>query len=134
MHEIVTAALVREGRVLLVHRSPNRHAYPDVWDLPGGHIEAGESELVALAREVHEELGVRIVTTSAVPLCRLEVGDGEDSVRISAWRVGDWEGTPSNLTPEEHDDMGWFPLEALPALAHEVVARALTDAMRSERG
>jgi 8-oxo-dGTP diphosphatase len=36
MHEVVLAALVRESRVLLVRRSPNRHAYPDVWDLPGG--------------------------------------------------------------------------------------------------
>ncbi|MFF1615243.1 NUDIX hydrolase [Amycolatopsis sp. NPDC058278] len=51
MHEIVIAALVRKGRVLLVHRSPNRHACPDVWDLPGGHIEPGETELAALTRE-----------------------------------------------------------------------------------
>jgi hypothetical protein len=43
MHKVVVGALVREGRVLLVHRSPNKHAYPDVWDLPGGLIEAGES-------------------------------------------------------------------------------------------
>ena len=58
MHTVVVAALVREGRVLLVHRSPNRRAYPGVWDLPGGHIETGESELTALTREMREELGV----------------------------------------------------------------------------
>jgi 8-oxo-dGTP diphosphatase len=58
MREIVNAALVREGRVLLVHRSPSRHVYPDVWDLPGGHVETGETELAALAREMHEELGI----------------------------------------------------------------------------
>ena len=58
MHEIVTAALVRQAQVLLVHRAPNRHAYPNVWDLPGGHREPGETELDALAREVREELGV----------------------------------------------------------------------------
>ena len=52
MPEIVTAALVREGQVLIVHRSPNRHVHPDVWDLPGGHIDAGETELAALAREM----------------------------------------------------------------------------------
>jgi 8-oxo-dGTP diphosphatase len=62
VHKIVTAALVREGRVLLVHRSPTRRAYPDVWDLPGGHIEAGETELAALAREMHEERSVQIAT------------------------------------------------------------------------
>ncbi len=37
-------------------------------------MEAGESELDALARELHEELGVQIVTHSAAHLCRLPVG------------------------------------------------------------
>ena len=55
-----------------MHRSPNRRAYPDVWDLPGGHIETGETELAALTREMHEELGVQIATGSTTHLCRLE--------------------------------------------------------------
>jgi 8-oxo-dGTP diphosphatase len=46
MHIVVCGALVENGAVLLVHRSPTRRAYPDLWDLPGGHVEAGESELV----------------------------------------------------------------------------------------
>ena len=45
-----------------------------MWDLPGGVMEAGESELDALARELHEELGAQIVTHSAAHLCRLPVG------------------------------------------------------------
>jgi NUDIX domain len=53
MHEVVVAALDREGQVLLVHRSPNRRAYLGVWDLPGGHVETGETELAALTREMH---------------------------------------------------------------------------------
>ena len=131
MHEIVTAGLVRAGRVLLVHRSPNRHAYPDVWDLPGGHIEAGETELAALAREMHEELGVQITTGSAIHLCRLEAGHGEQSVRFSAWLVGEWEGTPTNVAPDEHDEIRWFRPEEVPPLAHELMGPALVEAMRS---
>ena len=56
VHVVVCGALVENGAVLLVHRSPTRRAYPDLWDLPGGHVEAGESELKALAREMDEEL------------------------------------------------------------------------------
>jgi hypothetical protein len=41
-HEIVAAVLVRDGRVLLCHRSPGREWFPNVWDLPGGHVEADE--------------------------------------------------------------------------------------------
>lgn len=130
MHEIVTAALVREGRVLLVHRSPNRPAYPDVWDLPGGHIEPGETELAALTREMHEELGVRIATDSAIHLCRLDAGGGEDSIRLSAWLVCEWEGTPTNAAPDEHNGIGWFRSEELPPLPHELVGSAVVQAMR----
>ena len=69
MHEVVLGALVRGGRVLLAHRRMDKHAYPGVWDLPGGLMEEGESELGALSRELHEELGVRMTVGSASPLC-----------------------------------------------------------------
>jgi 8-oxo-dGTP diphosphatase len=133
MPEIVTAALVRESRVLLVHRSPNKHVYPNVWGLAGGHIDAGETELAALAREVHEELGVQIATGSAIHLCRLDIGRAEEPVRMSAWIVNEWEGTPTNADPDEHDEIRWFQPEKLPPLAHEPVRSALMEAMRRTR-
>ena len=131
MHEVVVGALVREGRVLLGHRSPNKRAYPDVWDLPGGLIEAGESELGALARELQEELGVQIATGSASHLCQLTAGPAEEPALLSAWLVRDWQGTPANVAPEEHDDIGWFGLEELPPLAHELVRKALVNAIEA---
>lgn len=133
MHEVVVGALVREGRVLLAHRSPNRPAYPDVWDLPGGHIETGESELRALTREMHEELGVQIGTRSVSHLCRLNAGRGGESVLLSAWLVGDWHGTPKNLAPDEHDAIRWFRPEELPPLAHGLLDTVLVDAIRIHR-
>jgi 8-oxo-dGTP diphosphatase len=130
---VVVAALVREGRVLLVHRSPNRRAYPGVWDLPGGHIETGETELAALTREMHEELGVQIAPGSATHLCRLDAGREEEPVRLSAWLVGEWQGTPTNVAPDEHDEIRWFRPGELPPLAHEFVGTSLVDAMRGHR-
>jgi mutator protein MutT len=134
MHEVVVGALVREGRVLLVHRSPRRDAYPGVWDLPGGHVEAGETELVALSREIHEELGVHLAGASAVHLCRVRAGRGLQSLRLSAWLVHEWEGTPTNAATEEHDEIRWFRPEELPRTAHEVVRTALVNALRANRG
>jgi 8-oxo-dGTP pyrophosphatase MutT (NUDIX family) len=134
MHRVVVGALVREGRVLLGHRSPNKRAYPSLWDLPGGHLECGESELGALTRELREELGVQVASSSMSHLCRLTAGSPEEPALLSAWLVRDWRGTPTNVAPEEHDDIGWFDLEALPPLAHALVRTALIRATRNHRG
>ncbi|SCL44629.1 ADP-ribose pyrophosphatase YjhB, NUDIX family [Micromonospora citrea] len=113
MHVVVTGALVANGAVLLVHRSPTRRAYPDLWDLPGGHVEAGESELQALAREMREELGVHIAAESSSRLGDLRVGSGEDAVHVGVWHVGDWVGSPTNRAPDEHDDIAWVGIGEL---------------------
>ncbi len=134
MNEVVVGALVRDGRVLLAHRRPDKRAYPNVWNLPGGVMEAGESELDALTRELNEELGVHIVTDSASHLCRLTAGPADEPALLSAWFVDDWQGTPANVAPQEHDDMGWFSLEELPPPPHILVRTALVNAMRSHLG
>jgi 8-oxo-dGTP pyrophosphatase MutT (NUDIX family) len=128
---VVVGALVRDGRVLLVHRRPDKRAYPNVWDLPGGVMEAGESELGALARELHEELGVQMATGTASHLCRATAGPADRPALLSAWLVRDWRGTPANVAPEEHDDIEWFALEDLPPPGHVLVRSALIDALRS---
>ncbi|MGN6612287.1 MAG: aminoglycoside adenylyltransferase family protein [Angustibacter sp.] len=116
-------ALVRDGQVLLVHRRPDKHAYPDLWDLPGGLMESGEAELDTLQRELHEELGVQVSTDSATHLTRLRVGPPANPAVLSAWLLREWHGTPANVAPDEHDDLAWFALDALPPEPH-IVARA----------
>ena len=59
---VVATALVRDGRVLAARRTRP----PELagrWELPGGGVEAGESEPDAVARECHEELGARVRAT-----------------------------------------------------------------------
>jgi 8-oxo-dGTP pyrophosphatase MutT (NUDIX family) len=94
--------LVRDGRMLLVHRSPSRSAYPDCWDLAGGHIEPGESPRRALIRECQEELGVRI--RRARPIAMTVIDENLD---VHAFLVTSWDGDPVNAAPEEHDSIRW---------------------------
>jgi ADP-ribose pyrophosphatase YjhB (NUDIX family) len=54
----VSAAIIRDGRVLVVRRA--RGPALGVWTLPGGVVEAGETLSEALAREVAEETGLSI--------------------------------------------------------------------------
>jgi len=55
-HEIALAALVRDGRILLAHRHPQRRWHPDRWDLTSEHVEPGESREEAVRRECREEI------------------------------------------------------------------------------
>jgi 8-oxo-dGTP diphosphatase len=59
---VVGALILDErGRVYVQRRGPDRAFLPNGWDLVGGHVEAGESLLEALRREVHEETGWAVV-------------------------------------------------------------------------
>lgn len=55
--KLVVAALVRRGSTILVSRRRADQPMPLLWEFPGGKVEPGEDPVVALAREVREELG-----------------------------------------------------------------------------
>ena len=114
MVSVVVGVLVRDGRVLLVHRRPDKRAFPDVWDLPGGVVEEGESERAALGRELREGLGIEVATDAATHLRRVVVGPDHEPVVLSAWSVPQWRGEPANVAPDEHDDLAWSGLDDLP--------------------
>src|SRR4028119_372600 len=60
MTVIVVGAAVLDGRRLLAARRLEPPQLAGGWELPGGKVEAGESEEEALVRECREELGVDI--------------------------------------------------------------------------
>jgi 8-oxo-dGTP pyrophosphatase MutT (NUDIX family) len=129
---IVTAFLRDGKRVLLCHRSAGRRWYPDVWDLPGGHVEAGESPGTALVRELREELGISIPQPLGPPLRDISAGTFD----MQVWLIDAWTGTPVNAAPDEHDEIGWFKepeLAALP-LAHENYLRMFAEMLACRHG
>ncbi len=103
LHLVVAGLLLRGGRGLLLHRAPTRRWYPDCWDLPGGHVEKGETPAEALRRELVEELAVTAVVTGA-PFAQVR----GDDFRMDVWRVDRWDGEPANVNPAEHDALAWL--------------------------
>ncbi|WP_410786938.1 GNAT family N-acetyltransferase [Kribbella sp. C-35] len=49
-----------EHRVYLQRRTAERRLLPGIWDIVGGHLEAGETPEEALVREVEEETGWKV--------------------------------------------------------------------------
>lgn len=111
--QCVASVLIRDDRVLLVKRLPHRRVYPNLWDLPGGHIEGEESAEEALRREAHEELGIHVAD-------HRELGTVLDPVEpadIIVFAIADWHGEPVNAAPEEHSEIDWFAADKLPESA-----------------
>jgi mutator protein MutT len=131
VHACVAAIVRRETAVLLCHRSPERQWYPNVWDLPGGHVEPGEAAPEALARELREELGMEINVPSSTPF--VTVDDHALELHLEVWVIDEWFGTPTNLALEEHDAVGWFQLDELLTLplADERYRAVLREAMEA---
>ena len=80
-----------DGRVLLAQRLVGT-PYPGYWEFPGGKVEPGEATSHALARELHEELGVEI-ERAAPWLTRRYVYPHAD-VELNFFRVFAWRGEP----------------------------------------
>ena len=66
------------------------HTRGGLWEFPGGKVEADETLLEALARELKEELGVLVEATDA--LMALEHDYGDKQVRLDVHRVTRWSG------------------------------------------
>jgi len=100
--EVAAAVLTQpDGRVLLARR-PAGKAYAGYWEFPGGKVEPGESLDAALARELHEELG--IVVTRACRWITRVFEYPHATVRLNFFRVFEWQGTPH---PHEGQVFSW---------------------------
>jgi 8-oxo-dGTP diphosphatase len=64
---VVAAALIDESGHVLMQRRPVGKAHADLWEFPGGKVEAGETPERALVRELREELGIEVDPADVIP-------------------------------------------------------------------
>ncbi len=96
-----------EYQVLLAQR-PEGKAYAGYWEFPGGKIEAGETVVEALIREIDEELGMRI---RSAMVWRSERFSYEHAhVELNFCRISDWSGEPQG---REGQAFAWQPPNAI---------------------
>lgn len=91
---VAAAVILRpDDRVLLAQRPPGK-AYAGYWEFPGGKLEPGEAPLHALARELSEELGIRV--RRAAPWLVQEYVYPHAHVELNFFRVFEWDGEPKS--------------------------------------
>jgi 8-oxo-dGTP diphosphatase len=83
--DVAAAVILRpDGAFLLACRPPGK-VYAGYWEFPGGKVEPGEGLADALARELHEELGIDVV--SATPWITRVFSYPHATVRLHFFRV-----------------------------------------------
>nr|WP_274543660.1 (deoxy)nucleoside triphosphate pyrophosphohydrolase [Sphingomonas sp. Mn802worker] len=94
---VVAAALCDDvGRVLMQQR-PAGKAHGGLWEFPGGKVEAGETPDQALARELLEELDIRVAMADLTPHGFATDADAKRCMILLLFRCTRWRGVPRGL-------------------------------------
>ncbi|MDM8567749.1 NUDIX domain-containing protein [Candidatus Halobeggiatoa sp. HSG11] len=115
----VLVAVKHKDRYLLIHE--RKHG--QLWYLPAGRVEPGESFIAAAKRETLEESGIPIVVNGII---RIEHSPFAHSTRVRLIVSGEpLNDTPPKSEPDEESlEAGWFTVEQMRNLAlrgHDVL-------------
>jgi 8-oxo-dGTP diphosphatase len=125
-NQIVVAGAVIAGPTLLVAQRRSPPELAGRWELPGGKVAPGESESVALARELAEELGVHATDVAVGE----RLGDDvalDATTRLRAYRVSLIRGHPQ---PYDHGALRWVTAAQLHDLDWVPADRAWVPTLR----
>lgn len=113
MIEVVSAVMVREGRILLTQRRSEKD-YPFTWECPGGKVDGDESHHEAIRRELMEEIGVHIpnekISETSLFCREFKSTSSPPSVFVLFYVVSEWWMDPK---PREGQGLGWFTAEEM---------------------
>ena len=109
---VVALALIDGAGQVLMQRRRLTAQHGGLWEFPGGKVEAGETLIESLCREITEELGLTLDPATLDPLI-FAAGPDQPHV-ILLYTCTTWTGDPVCLDGEE---IGWFAATALGDLA-----------------
>lgn len=126
--DVVAAVLHDDAGHVLVTQRPIGKPLAGFWEFPGGKLEAGESQVQCLVRELHEELGIEVLPRDCTPLMQLEHCYPERLVRLHVWNIAQHTGSP---TGREGQALRWLAPTELGSVqllpADEPIVKYLLD-------
>jgi 8-oxo-dGTP pyrophosphatase MutT (NUDIX family) len=120
---VITAIIQKDGNYLITRRSMTKKRFPGQWTVPGGHLEPADFMSYpkdtehywynvlekALAREIQEEVGLKIENVRYVTSLATEHKDGAASIVLSC--LADYVSGEVKLQENETDKYEWVSTE-----------------------
>ena len=103
---------LKNGKVVLQYRSPERYKKWSGYAFPGGHIEEGESLAESVIREVYEETGLTIAAPKLVAVKDWEPDEGIRYI-VFCYKATEFSG---QIHSTEEGEISWVDKDALPKL------------------
>ena len=128
IHVVAGVLFDASGRVLVAQRPRGTHL-EGLWEFPGGKLMPGESREAGLARELAEELGIRVL--AARPLIRVEHRYPDRHIVLDVWRVESYSGEPHG---RECQQVEWRDIRSLDSADFPPADAPVLTALRTQRG
>lgn len=110
MSNSVACIVYKDGKILVAHRIP-KGDMGNRWEFPGGKVDAGETDQMAIVREMREEFGVKAVPGEKITSCSFF--HKEKECFLNAYLVQlEHDGIEKPYVLTEHTEYKWvFPKE-----------------------
>lgn len=121
---VVAAALVNQANEILIQKRPAGKSMAGLWEFPGGKVEPGELPVLALIRELNEELAIRVAPENLTPVTfASEALDGR-YLLLLLYSCRKWSGQPRAL---ESAEIEWVTLNEMRGRAMPPADRPFID-------
>ena len=107
-------------KLFLPKRASTKKFLPDVFELPGGHLNFGEDFVEGLKREVKEELGMEITVGEPFDtFTYVNAVKGSHSAEVIFFARFDGDVNKIKLNPEDHSEYRWITEKEIPEIQSE---------------
>ncbi len=113
LHVVAGVIMNATGDAVLLARRPAHKHQGDKWEFPGGKVEAGETAMAALQRELIEELGILVEPTLLAPFIEVRHRYPDKNIFLDVWQVGQFSGQAHG---REGQLVRWFAYSELEML------------------
>lgn len=126
MIHAVVGLIFNDQQQILIAERPLHKYLGGLWEFPGGKVEPGEAPLVALQRELAEELGIQVL--KALPFWQGSHAYSQYAVRLEVFKITQFAGVPFSKEGQKIQWVNLREIHQFPFLeGNQVIIQEITN-------